>query len=258
MTDQTLATTDAVAPLAATLCLLGGPYVLKARERVPVPEGSKRLLVFVALHGARLDRRRVAGALWPYGGDDRAGGSLRSALWRLRRAGIDVVEADKWSVWLRAGTTTDVGVLNAWAARLIGGRPTPQDLAVPAWDVYAIDLLPGWYEEWVVFERERIRQRVLHALETLSRLLTGHGRCAEAIEVAATAVAVEPLRESAQRALIEAHLAEGNVVEARRHFTRYRELLRRELAIAPSTALADLVGHGRPVPAQRTGLLTHR
>ena len=67
-----------------------------------------------------------------------------------------------------------------------------------------------------MFERERLRQRLLHAVEALTTHLVDRGRCAEAVEAGLWAVAFDPLRESAQRALITAHLAEGNLVEARR------------------------------------------
>ena len=51
------------------------------------------------------------------------------------------------------------------------------------------------------------------------------------------AVYADPLRESAQRALIAVHLAEGNVVEAHRVFTRYRRLILDELGVEPAIAL---------------------
>ena len=60
---------------------------------------------------------------------------------------------------------------------------------------------------------------MLHALEALSRALTIMGRYGEAVEAALTAIVAEPLRESAQRALLEAHLAESNLIEARRDAT---------------------------------------
>jgi DNA-binding SARP family transcriptional activator len=107
-----------------------------------------------------------------------------------------------------------------------------------------MDLLPGWYDDWVIFERERIRQRLLHALEALSQLLVAAGRCGDAVEAAISAVSVDPLRESANRALIEAHLAEGNLVEARRAYERYREVIRRELGVEPGERLARLVQAG--------------
>ena len=59
------------------------------------------------------------------------------------------------------------------------------------------------------------------------------------------AVSAEPLRESAQRTLIEAHLAEGNRVEGRRTFEAYRDILDRELGTQPDPG-ARLDGHRPP------------
>lgn len=229
------------------LCLLGGPYVLRAGRRWSVPEGSKRLLAFVALHGGRVDRRQAAGTLWPRGADERAAGNLRSALWRLKGAGIHMLEADKFVLALRYGTVTDVGELCDWAARVVEGRATPADLRALTWDQEAADILPGWYDDWVICERERIRQRLLHGLEALSRALVGVGRTGDAVEAAMNAVRVEPLRESAQQTLIEAHLAEGNYVEALRQFRGYRRLARHELGVDPSPRLIELVESRRSV-----------
>src|SRR4051794_15378728 len=245
---------------APILHLFGGPFVVSGRRRADVPEGSKRLLVFVALHRGRVERRYAAGTLWPVADDVRgagnlrsglwrpqgagiellsahkarpaprdvrAAGNLRSALWRLKGAGIELLSADKHGLALRDDVAIDLHVVNAWAARLIAGSCTPDDLRIMPWGVDAIDLLPGWYEDWALTERERVRQRLLHALEALSRKLIDAYRCAEAVEVAMMAVGAEPLRESAQRTLIEAHLAEGNRVEARRSFDVYRDLLDR-------------------------------
>jgi DNA-binding SARP family transcriptional activator len=86
-----------------------------------------------------------------------------------------------------------------------------------------------------------LRQRMLHALEAMSRQLVIRRRCAEAVEAAMMAVSAEPLRESAQRALIEAHLAEGNWVEGRRTFEAYRDVLNRELGTQPDPEFAALV-----------------
>ncbi|WP_142099815.1 bacterial transcriptional activator domain-containing protein [Pseudonocardia cypriaca] len=61
--------------------------------------------------------------------------------------------------------------------------------------------------------------------------VTVRGRYAEAVDVAMVAVEAEPLRESAQRVLVETHAAEGNHVEARRSYTLYRSLVRRELGV---------------------------
>ena len=176
------------------------------------------------------------------GGDGRAAGNLRSALWRLRGAGIDILTTDKWSLSLDETVDVDVRLVGEWASRMINGTMSGADLTVsPSW-INALDLLPGWYDDWALLERERLRQRTLHALEALSRCLVDVGRYADAIEAAMLAVGAEPLRESAQRALVEAHLAEGNIGEARRSYLAYRAVLRRELAVEPSADLVALVG----------------
>ena len=59
-------------------------------RRLNVPEGSKRLLAFVALHSGRVHRWQTAGTLWPDGSDERAAGNLRSAV-AIRRI-VDAVE----------------------------------------------------------------------------------------------------------------------------------------------------------------------
>lgn len=160
--------------------------------------------------------------------------------------------ADKWSLALRPDVLVDVHLMDQWASLLIGGTATAADLAIsPSWaDV--LDLLPGCYDDWVLLERERLRQRMLHALEELSRRLVGAGRYAEAVEAAIVAIGAEPLRESAQRVLIEAHVAEGNLSEARRIWREYRDLVHRELGVDPSgSLLAALDAAGRPAAPLR-------
>lgn len=219
---------------AMVVHLFAGPYVTVAGERREVPEGSKQLLAMVSLRRKRVERRQVAGTLWPIGDDERAAGNLRSALWRLRRAGINVLAADKCSLELGAHVLVDLHLMEEWAARLIEGRAAGRDLAISPSVADALDLLPGFYNDWVLMERERIRQRILHALEALSERLTAIGRFADAIEAAMLATKAEPLRESAQRTLIEAHIAEGNLSEARRSYRAYHALVYRELGVTPS------------------------
>lgn len=233
-------------PVRAVVHLFGGPYVTVDGYRRSVPEGSKRLLAFVALRHRRVERRYVASTLWPVRDDGRAAGNLRSALWRLRGAGIDVLCCDKWSLSLVAGVRVDTRDLGAWADRVIAGRPRPEDLARIHLDTDALDLLPGWYDDWTILERERLRQRLLHALESLSALLSDVGRHADAVESALAAVSAEPLRESAQGVLIKAYLAERNWYDARRALDAYRDLLARELGVPPSVNLVALVRDGAP------------
>lgn len=236
---------------APVLHLFGGPYVTINGYRHEVPEGSKRLLAFVALRRTRVERRHAAGTLWPFGDDGRAAGNLRSALWRLRGAGINVLDVDKWSLALSPHVVVDVHLVTEWATRLVEGSSLGTDLTVARSWREALDLLPGWYDDWTLIERERLRQRMLHALEALSRSLANVGRFADSVEAAMVAVSAEPLRESAQRALIDAHLAEGNFGEALRSYQAYRTLVRRELGVDPSPGLTALL-HTAPFQQSRS------
>lgn len=213
-----------------------------------MPEGSKRLLAFAALHTGVVDRRWASGVLWPEGDDSRASGNLRSALWRLRGNGLELLDVDKISVGLRDDVVVDVRVASDWAARIISGTHHIDDLAATPWRLDEMELLPRCYEEWALLERERIRQRMLHAFESLTRHLISQQRFAEAVEAAMAAVSVEPLRESATKALIEAYLAEGNWAEAYRTFQGYRSILHEELGAGPSRDLTRLVRDRCPGP----------
>jgi DNA-binding SARP family transcriptional activator len=237
---RTLTDSAASCVESATVHLLGGPYVDVDGSRLEVPEGSKRLLVFVALASGTVDRRHAAGSLWPDVDDVRAAGNLRSALWRLKSAGIDVVSGDKGTLHLTPATLVDVDVLCRWAAEVHEAPLPPTRLQGFDWRTDALDLLPGWYDDWVLFERERLRQRLLHAIEALAVRLVHLGRYAEAVDAALDAVHADPLRESAHRVLVLAHLAEGNRVEAARAHDRYAALLDAELGVEPSFRLGDV------------------
>jgi DNA-binding SARP family transcriptional activator len=84
---------------------------------------------------------------------------------------------------------------------------------------------------------------MLHGLEALSRRLIEAGRAPEAVETAIVAVGFYPLRESAQRALISAHLAEGNLRETQRVFAANRQLLEREMGLRPRPVIAAMIPH---------------
>jgi DNA-binding SARP family transcriptional activator len=226
--------------------LLGRPQVTDGDTTYPVAVGGARLLAFLSLHCECLDRGYVAGSLWPDVLQSRAAGNLRCALNRLNSGGLPLVKVEQSGMALRDGVLVDVRLLADWATRVVSGRHSEADLAVTAWNLGQLDLLPGWCDDWVLVERERLRQRLLHALELVSRDRTRHGRYAEAVDAALVAVNGDPLRESGQRALIEAYLAEGNWPGARRQFDRYERMLHVELGVRPSSALAALVAVAAP------------
>lgn len=226
--------------------LLGGPWFTIDSTPHEVPDGSKRLLAFLALDRRRLDRHYVAGALWPDRDDDRAAGCLRTALWRLRNVGLDVIEVSHMTLRLVPEVRVDAEEARDWAERILAGRPGESDLH-SCWDrTHALDLLPGWYDNWVTNHREWLRQLVLHALDEVSRQLTARGRPGDAVTIAQRTVDADPLRESAQQVLMEAHVAEGNLAEARRVLARYERHAQEELDIRPSPLLYTLAGRRPP------------
>jgi DNA-binding SARP family transcriptional activator len=182
----------------------------------------------------------VAGVLWPDTTEERAAASLRSTLWRVRRMGHALVDSS-WNQ-LRLAPHVHVDVRDAISvahALLSPSAVRPELLGTEI--LLRGELLPDWYEEWALVERERFRQIRLHALERLAELLAEEGRMGEAIEAGLTAVASEPLRESAHRSLIRVFLREGNRVDAIRQFELFRRLIRSELGADPSPAMMELV-----------------
>jgi DNA-binding SARP family transcriptional activator len=103
------------------------------------------------------------------------------------------------------------------------------------------DLLPGWYDDWVLYERSRLAQLRLRALESLAEQLVSVGDTRSALEAALAAVAIEPLRESAQRALIRVHIADGNYLDAVREYRSFRTRLAAEMDVSPSGQLESLI-----------------
>jgi DNA-binding SARP family transcriptional activator len=233
---------DAAIPLprvdadtSMTLQLLGAWRLVGApAASALIGENSRKLLAMLGLRGP-LSRQQIAGTIWPEIGDEAASARLRTLLWRVRPAGALLDEHDG-ALRLGASVQVDVDTMRA-AARMVEILDPP-GVSVA---VFAADLLPGWYDDWLVIDRERIRQARLHALETLSARRTSQGRYAEALDAALLAVGAEPLRETAHRAVISAHLAEGNTAEAIRQFEACRALLASELGVQPTAALAALV-----------------
>jgi DNA-binding SARP family transcriptional activator len=221
------------------LSLLNGFELIVDDQAVPVVTGSQRLLALLALSAVWMTRAEVVSTLWP--NKDRARGfaNLRSAHWRLPPSARDVVTVANDRLALDPAVICDVIDLREQIDQLTTeGNDDPTNLTVG--DLTA-NLLPSWYEDWVQTAREELDRLRVGALEVLCEQLTARGRFGEAIEAGLSAVTSEPLRESAHKVLISAHLAEGNRSEARRHYSLYEELLHQELGVVPGPELQRLV-----------------
>lgn len=246
-------TTAAPGPAGATVVrVLGGLSLTCGERSVVVPPGSRRLLAYLALHRGGVDRRAAAGVLWPTVADDRAAGNLRSALWRLQRVGCTLVVVEASVLRLADDVRVDLHAVEAWAGRVLAGTASEADLAVDPGSIADVELLPGCYDDWALAAGARLHLRLLHALDALSRLLRQAGRTLAAVEAVHVAVLAEPLWESGQRALIEAHQAAGDWVAARRQYDAFRGLLRREAGVEPSAELTAVATAPRPRSAPRS------
>jgi DNA-binding SARP family transcriptional activator len=228
----------------ARLDLLGGfrLQVTGARSCAAaddLPRGVQRLVAHLGL-SHRPARSAVAGLLWPDVPESQAHGSLRSALWRLQKMAPGVIDVSSGVLALAPAVRVDVREFEVWAQASIDpradiGRSMLAEVGLSG------ELLPGWYDDWVLLERDRLRQLHLHALEALADKLTAVGRHGEALQAAHAAVRAEPLRETARRALVRIQLAQGNVAEAIRSYESFRRHLFDELGVAPSPQMEELV-----------------
>lgn len=206
---------------SAEIRLIGGFTLVLPAGRLTLAESLQRLIAFVALRGPT-PRPAIAGTLWPATCDDRSMASLRTAVWRLRRKVPGLLVSAAGTLELGPGTTLDVARLTEFAG--------------PAWP----DLLPGWYDDWVVMERERLRHRYLRLLEAAATTAIDAGHPGAALDRALAAAAADPLRESAHRLVIRALLADGNLAAAHRHLSLVRALFREQLGVAPTDQLTAL------------------
>jgi DNA-binding SARP family transcriptional activator len=223
------------------LDLLGGFRLSIEAEEVPLPMNAQRLVCFLALHDQPLLRTFVGGSLWGESSDSHAGGSLRSALWRLKSAPYPLVDLTSDHIVLSPEVAIDLREGRALAHRVLDPSQDLDGIAEVNEEVLSADLLPDWTDDWVLMERESYHQLRLRALEALCRRLSAKGRFGQAVQAGVAAVSGEPLRESARLALIEAHLAERNVGAALREYEAFRQLLQDELGLEPSEDIRALV-----------------
>lgn len=221
------------------LTLIDGFELRYDGQLASLPRSSQRLVAYLALHDRPLLRIHVAGTLWMESTEDRSYANLRTALCRIGRSRQAVVEATTSHVGLSREVVVDVHRVAALARGLL--EDPDRDHRLVAHSELAGDLLPGWYDDWVLLERERLLQLRLHALEGLAETAIRRGRYGQAIDIALTAVQADPLRESAHRVLIRAHVAEGNTSVAIRQYREYCRLARGQLELGPSRELRELV-----------------
>ncbi|MCC7125145.1 MAG: hypothetical protein IT178_09870 [Acidobacteria bacterium] len=239
------------------------------------------LLAWLILHRRKTHARdALAAVFWGDQREDRARSCLSTALWRLKQAlepngvpsGAYLISEHAMVGFNSASDHwIDVAAFEDGAHALRGLTASPHDTA--AWQQaeaaiahYTGDLLEGFYDDWALRERERLRLLYLDSLATLMTHHTGAGAFDEALQCGQQILTLDPLREDVHRELIRLHLGRGHRALALHQYEQCRTLLDEELGIPPmeeTQALcapllppgAALVTTGRARPAA-SGVIT--
>ncbi|HNS01227.1 MAG TPA: BTAD domain-containing putative transcriptional regulator [Anaerolineae bacterium] len=217
----------------------GRPVKLSSRP-------SQSLLAYLCLHaGASFRREKLAGLLWPEASETSARNNLRQALWRIRKAleeagagSQDCLLADDLAIAFdaRAPYWLDVEALT----RPLPSSPTPADLT-PLVAVYGGELLPGFYDEWTMLERERVQAVYERRMAQLLELLVAGRDWTQTATWAERWIALGSTPETAYRSLMIAHAALGDLAAMSAAYQRCVEALWRDLGVEPSEQTTALV-----------------
>ncbi len=210
---------------------------------------AQAMLAYRILHvGTRTRREQLAGLLWPDSDAANARNNVRQALWRLRAAlGAAYLQTDKISIAFRPSVDDRLDVVAL--ARTDLSASTTADL-IDAVSVYTGELLPGFYDDWVGLERERLRaifERKIRLL--LERLLEQRWR--DAAEWSERWLALGEVPEAAYRALMVAQCQLGGPASVTAVYRRCVESLRHEFdveASEPTQLLYRQLARGQDLP----------
>jgi predicted ATPase/class 3 adenylate cyclase len=224
---------DTVFPLTLRLF---GPFEVRLHgqllPRLRTRKGQWLLALLILRHGREVERSWLAGTLWPDSSEAAAYASLRNSLKDMRHA-LGTEAGRLCSPTPRTLSLdlegTDVDVL-AFDEAIAQGEEPALERAVA---LYRGPLLEGCVEEWALPDRQAREQACLAALETLATRALERSAPTPAERYLRRAVTLEPLRESAQRALMQALAAGGNWAAATQVYRELRLRLHRELNAAP-------------------------
>src|SRR5262245_61049094 len=230
------------------LRLLGGFQArLRHGPSLTVPtRKAQALLAYLALPcGVAHPRDKLAALLWGDMREGQARTNLRQTLFMLRKAlpiGVsDSLQIGAASVALEPATVT----VDVTAVEQLVMQGTPNSLAQAA-DIYQGDLLQGLavreapFEDWLMAERERLREL---ALEALAKLLTQQravGATESALQTALRLLTLDPLLETVHRTLMRLYAQVGRRESALRQYQMCVDVLHRELGIDPEAETSDL------------------
>jgi predicted ATPase/DNA-binding SARP family transcriptional activator/tetratricopeptide (TPR) repeat protein len=209
---------------------LFGPMQACLGEKPLPPLRSRKgewLLALLALRNAPVSRSWLAGTLWPESEESRALLYLRRELMHLRQAlGPECGRLLSPGRSLQLDLTGADCDLLTFDAAITRGDESSLEVAV---SLYGGPLLEGCDEEWVILERQSREQAHLTALERLAESAYARGDTPAAVSRLRSVVALDPLRETTQRALMKALADSGDSAAAVQVYRDLRLYLRREL-----------------------------
>ncbi len=194
--------------------LLGSFEIEAGRKPVSLASRpAQSLFAFLVLNaGTAFRREKLAGQLWPDSTEEQARDYLRHALWRIRKA----LQAASAAPYLRAD---DLAVafdssapywLDVAAIRDVSDEAPAEEL-ITALSGYRGEMLPGFYDEWVVLERENLQAAYERKMACLLERLKERGRWSEVLRWGEQWISSGQRPEAAYRYLMEAHAASGDM-----------------------------------------------
>ncbi|GAA4987969.1 BTAD domain-containing putative transcriptional regulator [Pseudonocardia tropica] len=235
--------------------LLGNLRV-RPTAAVRCTESSKasELLCYLLVHRDRpRNREQLTSLLWPEGAPDRTRKYFRQALWQLRAVDDDGAEPLRLvtaeGAWVRVNPAMDLDLdldhfEDAYArCGNPAGPELDRDSATVLGDavrIYRGDLLEGWYQEWCVPERERLRAMYLTMLDRLMLHCMTHGDYQAGEAYGQRSLRHDHARERTHRRLMELYRSAGEHGAALRQFRLCHDVLQDELGVPPSRATVAL------------------
>lgn len=218
-------------------------------------------LYLLLRRGVPQSRAHLAFLFWPDTSEAQARTNLRNLLAQLRQAIPalgDYLEIEAHTLrWRSPGPySLDVAAFEeaVAAARATADHARRRALLLGGLEHYGGDLAPGSYDDWLLPERDRLRQLYQQALEELVALLAAARDDQLALAYARRLLHSDPLREASYGLLMELYAATGDRAAALQAYRRCAELLVRELGVEPGPELRARyeslsAAQGAPIPA---------
>ena len=230
-------------------------------EPIQLPQLPKLLLVHFLFHRHRWHtREEIIVQFWPDFSAKKAASNLTSTLTRLHQA----IPQEFRPLIQTCGTNTlalsedvdlwvDAETFEAEASLVETSlNAETADRLRSALDLYHGDLLPGWDEDWILIERERLRYLFVASLRRLMEFYEGAGSMERAVACGQRVLKFEPLHEATHEALMQIYLQTGFRAAALKQYETCKRLLKTQLGVEPNDRLRELQSRAlNPGPRKR-------